>query len=90
MAIAGLDLVGAFQLLVVVVFKAERAADFIHDILIRRRIVSARRLVSRAVGRFPVRVDIPGGEDRPRLVVFAEVLFAAPGPRCRGALIEVE
>ncbi len=44
--IAVRDLVGSAQLLVVLIFHAERLGDIVHAILIRRRVVAARRLVA--------------------------------------------
>ena len=49
MAIAVRDFVGGLELLVILVLDAERAADIVHAILIRRGIVAAGRLVVNAV-----------------------------------------
>src|SRR5689334_14856022 len=63
------DLVGALQLLVVVVFDAEGVADFVDAILVRRRVVAARGFVAARVGLFPVRVHVAAGQSRARLGV---------------------
>src|SRR3712207_207472 len=50
MAVALGYLLAAFQLFVIVVFHAQRAADVVHHVLIRRRVVAAWRLVADGVG----------------------------------------
>src|SRR5688500_1817804 len=74
-AIAFSDLVGAFQLLVVLILDADGAADVVHDVLVGRRVVPAGRFVADAVGRLPVGIDVAAGEGRARLGVLV-VAFA--------------
>jgi hypothetical protein len=69
------DLVGAFQLLVVLVLYAERLADIVDAILIRRRIVAARRFVADGVRILPVRIDVASRQIGADLVVFAARLL---------------
>src|SRR5438093_9313931 len=68
------DLRLALQLLIVVVLHADRLPDIVDDILIRCRIVAARRFVAYCRGRFPVRIDVASGQCRARLVVLVEAL----------------
>src|SRR6187455_1375472 len=63
------DFVAALQLLIVLVLDAERAADVVHAVLIGRRIVSARRLVTHGVRVLPLGVHITGGEPGAAFVV---------------------
>jgi hypothetical protein len=74
-AIALGDLVGAFQLLVVLVLDAERLADIVHPILIRRRIVAARRFVADGIRILPVGIDVPSRQIGADLIVFAARLL---------------
>ena len=62
MRIAFGDLRAALQFLVVFVLDAERAADLVDHILIRRRVVAARRFVADGFGRLPIGIDITRGE----------------------------
>src|SRR5690349_7490751 len=65
------DLLAALELFVVVVGDAERLADVIHAILIRRRVVSARGFVTDCVGVVPLRVNVTRGQGGTGLGVLA-------------------
>jgi hypothetical protein len=80
MPIALDDLVAALELFVVVVVDAQRLADLVDAILIRRRVVAARRFVADGVGVLPVRVDVAGRQGWAGLGVLGQLvleLFAA-------------
>ena len=64
------DFVGPFELLVVLVFDAERAPDVVDAVLVGCRIVSTWRLVAYRVRVFPAGVDVAAGQRRARLRVF--------------------
>ena len=85
MPIAFDDLVGGFQLFAVFVLDAQRLADVVHPILIRRGVVAARGFVAPRVGVFPVGVHVTGGHDGARLGVLpAGLLELAPAGTCCG------
>src|SRR5688572_24592624 len=86
------DLLLALELLVVLVFDAHRAADVVHDVLVGRWIVAARRLVSDAVRRFPVRVDVARGQCGTCLGVFVVTVLqlAAAAAHCGCRAVEVQ
>ena len=65
------DLVGSLQLFCIVIFHAQRAADFFDDVLIGGGIIAAGRFVAVLVRVFPICVDVTGGEIRPRFGVLA-------------------
>src|SRR6478672_7732077 len=65
------DLVRPLELLVVLVLDAERAADVVHAILVRRRVVAAGRFVAYRVGIFPVGIHVAAGHRGTRLRVLA-------------------
>src|SRR6185369_2801067 len=63
-AIAFRDLVGRFQLFVVLIFDPQGTADVVHAVLIGRGVVAAGRFVADGVGVFPVGVDVAAGQRR--------------------------
>src|SRR5207244_5365685 len=65
MLVAFGDLVGSLQLFCIVIFHAQRAADFFDDVLIGGGIIAAGRFVAILVRIFPICVDVTGGEIRP-------------------------
>src|SRR5688572_331379 len=87
-----LDAIGAFQFLVVVVGHADGEYDVVHDVLVGRGVVTARRFVAGAVSRLPVRVDIAGGQRRAGLVVVVVTVpqFLTTAAGRRGGAIEPE
>ena len=62
MAVAFGDLVAANQFLVVLIGHAKRAADVVHSILIRGRVIAARGFVTHGVSVFPLRIHVAGGQ----------------------------
>jgi hypothetical protein len=68
------DLVAAFELFAVFVVDAEGAADVVHAVLIRGRVVAARGLVADRVRLVPPGVNVAGREDRARLGVALELV----------------
>src|SRR6185503_5990844 len=77
------DLRLAFQFFVVVVLHADRTADVVDHILIRCRVVAARRFIAHAVRRLPIRVHIACRQRRTCLGMliepFAKLAAACPG-----------
>src|SRR4029079_3717364 len=80
------------ELFVVLVLDAERAADIVHAILIRRRVVAAWRFVAYRVGVFPVSIHVAARHRRARLRMLALRLtqLGAAGARGRAVAIHVE
>ena len=84
-AIAFGDFVGGLQLFAVFVLDAQRLADVVHSILIRRGIVAAGGFVAHRIGVFPVGVHVTGRQDRARLGVLpTRLLELAPAGTCCG------
>ena len=61
----------------------DRFPDVVDDVLIRRGVVAARRFVADAVGRFPVGVDITGGQGGARFGVRVEPIPQIPAACAR-------
>ena len=80
MLVAFFQLRRALQLLVVFVLQAERPPDLIDDVLVRCRVVAAGRFVARAVGRLPVRVEIPTCQRRAGFRVIRQVVLDSSLP----------
>ena len=92
MLVAVGDLIAAAQFLVVLILHAERLADVVDDVLVRRRVVAARCLVAGEVGVLDVGVDIAAGDGRRHGGVVGPMLgdFVATGPDCGAAPVHVE
>ena len=90
--VALFELRRALQLLIVFVLHAKRPSNLVDDVLVGRRVVAARRLVARAVGRLPVRVQVAARQRRAGFRVFRQVLLDSclPGASRRGVACKVK
>lgn len=75
MAIAVGDLFTALQFLVILVLDAEGAADVVDDVLIRSRVVAARRFIADRFGGLPVGIDITRRESGAGAGVLGELFL---------------
>ena len=77
------DFIRGLELLIVLVLNAERFPDVVDDLLIRRRIVAAWRLVARKIRLLPIRVHVAASNRRRDPGIFLQRLceFDAAGAR---------
>lgn len=70
MFIAVCDLIASPKLFIILVFDAKSSPDVVDHVLVWGGVVSARRLISREIGVFHVRIHIATGDRRRKGGVF--------------------